>query len=388
MAPLLARIYSAIGATGQCPPGFLDGVVIPVLKPGGDPVDVDAYRPIQLLDYDYRILAKILANRLLRVAGHVIDPAQCAFLQHRQIGDSVRLLQILPRLLAAENSTAIAAFSDLRKAYDTVSKDFLYAAAEQLGLGDSFVQWMKVLLTGTLTCAVVNGFRSPFYVCNSGVRQGCPLAPLIYLLAGQALLCHLKSRGIGIDLANMRFTATQYADDVEPLLPDESAVPAFLSDMDVHGDATGQRMQPTKSKLLPMGGGVRGDGPPVSGIQVVNEAKALGIIFGCQGGKGMDSGHRMGVVKQHMQKISRIPNLSAFGRAFAINGYALSTMLYHAQFTGLLPAEHTTDLVKWCTALINHAKGPEDNLRGRGPGVPKECLDAHPRDGGFGLMPL
>jgi hypothetical protein len=94
----------------------------------------------------------------------VIDPAQCAFLQHRQIGDSVRLLQILPRLLAAENSTAIAAFSDFRKAYDTVSRDFLYAAAEQLGLGDSFVQWMKVLLTGTLTCAVVNGFRSRGWV--------------------------------------------------------------------------------------------------------------------------------------------------------------------------------------------------------------------------------
>jgi hypothetical protein len=49
----------------------LDGVIVPVLKPGGDPVDVDAYRPIQLLDYDYRLLAKILANRLLRVAGHV-----------------------------------------------------------------------------------------------------------------------------------------------------------------------------------------------------------------------------------------------------------------------------------------------------------------------------
>lgn len=182
MAPLLARVYSAMGATRQCPPGFLDGVVIPVLKPGGDPVDVDAYRPIQLLDYDYRILAKALANRLLRVAGLVIDPAQCAFLQQRQIGDSVRLLQVLPRLLAAENSTAIAAFIDFRKAYDTVSREFLYAAAEQLGLGDSFVQWMKVLLTGTLTCAVVNGFRSPFFVCKAGVRQGCPLAPLIYCL--------------------------------------------------------------------------------------------------------------------------------------------------------------------------------------------------------------
>ena len=218
-------------------------------------------------------------------------------------------------------------------------------------------------------------------VCDAGVRQGCPLSRLIYLFAGQALLCHLKSRGIGIDLAHMRFTATQYADDVEPFLPGEGSVPAFLSDMDVYGDATGQRMQPAKSKLLPIGGGVQGTGPPVAGIQVVSESKALGIIFGCQGGKGMDWGHRMGIVKQRLQKISRIPNLSAFGRAFAVSGYALSTMLYHAQFTGLLPAQHTTDLVKWCTALVNKGKGPDDDLRGGGPGVPGGCLSAHPRDG-------
>ena len=72
----------------------------------------------------------MLANRLLQVAGQVIDPSQCAFLQHRQIGDSVRLLQVLPRLLAAENSTALAAFIDFREAYDAVSREYLYAAAD------------------------------------------------------------------------------------------------------------------------------------------------------------------------------------------------------------------------------------------------------------------
>jgi hypothetical protein len=68
----------------------------------------------------------------------------------------------------------------------------LYAAAETLGVGAGFVQWMKLLLTDTHTCAVVNGFTSSFFQCGAGVRQGCPLAPLLYLFAGQALLCHLK----------------------------------------------------------------------------------------------------------------------------------------------------------------------------------------------------
>eukprot|EP00775_Hariotina_reticulata_P013940 gene13940-biopygen15841 len=67
-AVILAALYSAIGALGRVPAGFLDGVIVPVLKPNGVPTDVDCYRPLQLLNYDYRLLAKILANRLASVA--------------------------------------------------------------------------------------------------------------------------------------------------------------------------------------------------------------------------------------------------------------------------------------------------------------------------------
>jgi hypothetical protein len=135
--------------------------------------------------------------------------------------------------------------------------------------------------------------------------------------------------GVGNDLAGERFVATQYADDVKPLLPDDNSVSAFVRAMEVYGDATGQRMQPAKSQLLPMGGAVVQDRPPVAGIQVVSRAKSLGIISGSRGVVGVDWGDRMGIVRQRMQKIRRLPNLSAFGRAFAVNGYALSTLLCH-----------------------------------------------------------
>jgi len=59
MAPLLAKLYSAIGATGRCPPGFLHGVVVPVLKPGGVPTDVDTYRPLLRSSR----LARVVASR-------------------------------------------------------------------------------------------------------------------------------------------------------------------------------------------------------------------------------------------------------------------------------------------------------------------------------------
>jgi hypothetical protein len=117
-----------------------------------------------------------------------------------------------------------------------------------------------------------------------------------------------------------------------------------------------------------MGGAAVQDRPPVAGIQVVSRAKSLGIIFGSRGVVGVDWGDRMGIVRQRMQKISRLPNLS--------------TLLYHAQFTGVLPSEHSANLVRWSAALVDRGLGPEDSLR-RPPGIPTDCMDAHPSEGGF-----
>eukprot|EP00775_Hariotina_reticulata_P001091 gene1091-biopygen2248 len=142
--PLYSRLYSAIGSVNRVPAAFLDGMIVPVLKPGGILVDVDSYRPLQMLSYDYRLLAKMLANRLASAANSIIDPAQCAFVPRRSIGDSIRLLQLLAPMLHAEQRAAVVAFLDFRKAYDTVDREFLCSVAATLGAVDTFVSNMQV----------------------------------------------------------------------------------------------------------------------------------------------------------------------------------------------------------------------------------------------------
>ena len=188
-------------------------------------------------------------------------------------------------------------------------------------------------------------------------------------------------------MAGGRLTATQYADDVEPLLPDTAAVPGFLDCLSQYGDATGQRVQPPKSMLLPMGRDVGDSEAPVAGLRVVDRAKSLGVVFGSRGVVGVDWEQRLAMVRTRLQNISNIPDLSAFGRAFAVSGYALSTLLYHVHYAGALPAEHAATLLKWTAALVDRGLGPDDCLA-RPPGIPKACMEAHPRDGGFGLLPL
>eukprot|EP00775_Hariotina_reticulata_P015073 gene15073-biopygen1047 len=148
-ARILSRLYSAIGSVNRVPAAFLDGMIVPVLKPGGILVDVDSYRPLQMLSYDYRLLAKVLANRLASAANSIIDPAQCAFVPRRSIGDSIRLLQLLAPMLRAEQRAAVVAFLDFRKAYDTVDREFLCSVAATLDVGAGFVSWMRLLMTNT-----------------------------------------------------------------------------------------------------------------------------------------------------------------------------------------------------------------------------------------------
>ena len=391
LAPLLAAVYSAMGTLQRVPDGFLNGVIVPIYKPGGDELDPGCYRPIQLLNYMYRILAKVLAARLLKVVGGIIHPAQCAFLPQRHIKDSIRLLQVLPAVLQAHGLSAVAVFTDFTKAYDTLDRRFLYDVAKQLGLGDGFVNWMKLLLSNTRTCALVNGFKSALFTCHAGVRQGCPLAPILYLLIGEALWCFLKHKGVGVTVNDHTVVTAQYADDAEPFVSTSADVPAFVSTMHDFGLASGQFLNMNKSKLMLVGHSDTSAANTLpahaAGMQIVSQAKALGVFYDNAGQSTTAWSDRLDIVKHRMQSISHIPNMSAFGRAFAVNAYALSTFLYGAQFACKLPTDASQLLCKWSAALVDRGLGPTDDLR-RPPGIPFACMSAHPRDGGLGLLPV
>eukprot|EP00798_Chlamydomonas_sp_ICE-L_P017827 gene17827-biopygen26793 len=169
--PLLCRLYSAMGTKGLLPPEFLEGSLI-ILGKGGDKLDAGNYQPITLVNTDYRILAKVLANRLGLVMNRIIYPEQSAFLPCRQIGDAILFLQLLPELLKVQNKSGVLAFLDFRKAYNTLDRAFLFQCLEVAGLGGGFLTWVRLLLSSTATRAMVNGFRSRAFEFLAGVRQG------------------------------------------------------------------------------------------------------------------------------------------------------------------------------------------------------------------------
>eukprot|EP00798_Chlamydomonas_sp_ICE-L_P015786 gene15786-biopygen24812 len=330
--PLLCRLYSAMGTKGLLPPEFLEGSLI-ILGKGGDKLDAGNYRPITLVNTDYRILAKVLANRLGTVMNRIISPEQSAFLPCRQIGDAILFLQLLPELLKAQNKSGVLAFLDFRKAYNTLDRAFLFQCLEVAGLGGGFLTWVRLLLSSTATRAMVNGFRSRAFEFLAGVRQGDPLSPLLFLFAMQALQHWLLHKNIGMD--------------IKPGSPFQ-----------------------------------------ILGFPVVAEATTLGVSFtnGSPTCPPMTPqwSERLAHVERCFSRLAKLP-LSSFGRGFSSSSYGLSTLLYHAEFGGI-PQEVLNDLQCLTTKLVDRGLGPADKARVL-PGVPSALLTGSPCQGGLGVMP-
>ena len=435
--PLLARVFSAIGSEGRLPPGFHTGVIVPLHK-SGDRTRAGNYRPITLLNTDYRLLAAVLGARLAPHLLDVIDPVQTAFLRGRSIGENIWALQVLPHALAAEGRSGVLAVCDFKKAYDTVDRGFLLEVMRRLGAGDMLLKWVTLLLDDSAARALVMGQLSTLTTFDSGVRQGCPLAPLLYLFVGQALLSFLKARGIGMPLptapvlepwdpvqqagtqhlppyysplaptllfapatglqlaAVERSTAFQFADDCKALLPSFLDVPPFLDAMATFADASNQHLSMDKTRLLEIGavGPAAAAPKEVQGLKVVDKVKALGIHLH----RGVTPAsapweEMLSKVQACYRRASHV-RLSAFGRGFASAAYGVSQLMHAAEYAGL-PAAIAETLQKSTAALVDRDEAPgvprpaeDERGAGRGSfaGARSDLLCGSPAVGGFGAL--
>lgn len=252
LTPLLARLFTAILTRLRLPDGFLDGDIIALFK-AGDVLAIANYRPITLLGATYRLLGKVLANRLQPVLSVVIAPTQTAYIHGRSMGESVLLMQLLPYVLP-EDSEAVALLLDTVKAFDTVDRSFLLALLEEMGVGATFRSWVQLLLSDTHATCTIHGYTSHRRQFRAGVRQGCPLSPLLYLFVGEAMQRFLQARGFGIDLpGGGTLTLSQYADDAAAFLPSMAQLPGLLAALGAFGDASGQRLHLGKTLALLLG---------------------------------------------------------------------------------------------------------------------------------------
>src|SRR5689334_20427214 len=123
-------------------------------------------------------------------------------------------------------------------------------AMQTAGASAGMVDWVRLLLTDTRAVADVQGCLSQSAVWHAGVRQSCPLSPLLYLFIAEALSMWLRQlQDVGVTFDGDRYTSTQYADDTKVYLPSlqEPVVMRLMAHLARYGEATGQLVNAGKS---------------------------------------------------------------------------------------------------------------------------------------------
>ena len=159
------------------------GIISLIPKKSKDKTILENLRPISLLNVDYKILTKAIAKILEKVLPKIINADQTGYVKGRYIGENIRLIQDTIYFTSQTNCKGIAIFFDFKKAFDLIEWNYLYATLNLFNFGPDILNWIKIIYNNDVSsCVINNGHASDFFPLQRGVRQGCPLSGILFIL--------------------------------------------------------------------------------------------------------------------------------------------------------------------------------------------------------------
>ena len=193
---------------------------------------VDELRPITLLNCDYKILAKVLVRRMKPIMPYVIKSGQLCSVGKKNILFGV--YNLLSSILYAQqkNMAACILSLDFFKAYDRVFIGFLVRVMEKMGFSDKFCSWISMLHHDAKTRFILSKLTQAVNVSFS-IRQGDPLAMLLYILYIEPLLIYIEKRVSGLQALVPLRSGIPAANSVESYCDDVNIITSKVQDLEI-----------------------------------------------------------------------------------------------------------------------------------------------------------
>ncbi|XP_057422473.1 uncharacterized protein LOC130716276 [Lotus japonicus] len=241
------------------------GETLIVLIPKIDcPLSFKDFRPISLCNVIYKLITKILVNRIRPCLNEIISPNQSSFIPGRCTSDNAIALQeiVYYQQKARRKSGNLVFKLDLEKAYDRVNWSFLEETLVASGFPPTCVRLIMFCVTASQLSILWNGERLQSFSAKRGLRQGDPLSPYLFVLCMERFssaisttvmdgrwdpVCTVRN---GPDLSHLFF-----ADDVLLFIKDKESQVKLLKEMlDNFCKASGLKVNEAKSKILAYSG--------------------------------------------------------------------------------------------------------------------------------------
>ncbi|CAA7058559.1 unnamed protein product [Microthlaspi erraticum] len=225
------------------------------------PRDMTEFRPISLCNVSYKIISKILSNRLKRCLPKIISETQSAFVARRLITDNILIAQEAFHALRT-NSMCKAKFvaikTDMSKAYDRVEWNFLEALLLKLGFAETWISWIRSCISSVSYQVLINGEAKGSINPSRGLRQGDPLSPFLFIILTEVLIAQLRGAeeegritGLKIARTSPSISHLLFADDsLFFCKADVLQCAELMKIIKCYGLASGQQLNTSKSSIF------------------------------------------------------------------------------------------------------------------------------------------
>lgn len=308
------------------------------------------WRPIYLLNVDYKILSKVITLRLSRVMASIMHPDQTCSVPGCSIASNVTMLRHVLDYTNGTSESGILVSFDQEKAFDRVNDSFLFKLLCYLGFGSCFIKWVSALYRGANMKIPLNGYLTKQIEINHLVRQGDPLSPLLYVLCVKVLASLIRSSFIcGFLLPGAKgvhFGVREYADDTTLVKNIPSLIQLF-NVISLYEKGSGAKLNRSKTEAMWLGALRSGEDQPL-GLTWVQKMKILGVWFGILPVEEDNWLPRINKLEKSIN-LWKSRSLSFVSKSLVINVIGLSKFYYLAR---------VLTLPEWVTRRVNQIIWP------------------------------
>jgi hypothetical protein len=288
------------------------------------------WRPLSLLNTDYKILAKLLATRLQQILPSIINPDQTGCIKNRATFTNIRSTIDIINYAKEKNLPGIIAFIDFEKAFDTIKLSFLYKCLEKANIGKYYIDCVKTLYNDISTFVSNNGNLSQPFKPNRGIRQGCPISANLFVIVVEIMANAIRqSKEIsGFKIMNEEFKIVQFADDTCIFVQNINSVKNVFDVLESFAKCAG--LKPNREKTHAIGIGSSSNYRHKIGINWSDKSvKFLGVYINNDKDKMIE--------ENYTDKLNRIQELANMwclrkmtlkGKVTIINSLLASQLIY------------------------------------------------------------
>ena len=334
------------------------GIISLIPKKEKDPLYLKNWRPLSLLNADYKLIAKVIATRIKTFLNDIIHTNQTGFLANRYIGENiVKALNII-EYAEEENIPALLMFIDYEKAFDTVEWEFVIECLTFFNFGNTIINWVKILYMDIKSCVINNGWFSDFFNPSRGVRQGCPLSPYLFIIVAEIFAISIRKNDKikGININGETSKIEQYADDTYmAFLFEKESLDEIISTLDKFQIISGLKVNYDKTEILRIGS-LKNSDAKLYTQKNLKWTNNPAVLLGINVGTNLED-----ITKQHFEKlITKIENITKIwlSRQLTLLGrIVIVKMLLASQFIysfSVLPSPVPEQMKKIDSILFEH----------------------------------